>query len=283
MGAWSRSPSRSSPRARRLSSLPSSATATRRRCGPWSRPRRGAKPAKGPAGPCGRKQRHRPHGCAPAVTQGTAGISCGDGQQSTGRQAGEERCQGSGGTARRIRWRADAAGGGQCEARGRRTAGKRDARSPGSGMMAAPVWTFANRWPALRAVDGATIVRLAAEASAHDVVGADELSTGASREAWHDFADLMRDVADSAAELDDADRAVLARQVDRAIADLEATGARVIAGAGSGVLHIAVLPQRCRAGARWPPGAPAHLRRGRPWPSAPTRWKLAPPDGGQTP
>ena len=54
----------------------------------------------------------------------------------------------------------------------------------------------------------------------------------------------MRDVADSAADLDAEDRAVLAEQLDRAIADLEAAGARVVAGAGRGVLHIAVLPKR---------------------------------------
>jgi hypothetical protein len=111
-------------------------------------------------------------------------------------------------------------------------------------MNSAPVWTFASRWPALGAVDGAMIVRLAAEASGHDVVGADELSAGEAREAWHEFADLMRDVADSAADLDEEDRAVLAEQPDRTIADLEAVGARVVAGAGRGVLHIAVLPKR---------------------------------------
>ena len=75
-------------------------------------------------------------------------------------------------------------------------------------------------------------------------MGADELSAGEAREAWHEFADLMRDVADSAADLDAEDRAVLAEQLDRAIADLEAVGARVVAGVGRGVLHIAVLPER---------------------------------------
>ena len=118
-------------------------------------------------------------------------------------------------------------------------------------MNAAPVWTLASRWPALRAGDGATIVRLAAEASGHDVVGADELSAGEAREAWHEFADLMRDVADSAADLDAEDRAVLAEQLDRAIADLEAAGARVVAGVGRGVLHIAVLPKRRRRDMRF--------------------------------
>jgi hypothetical protein len=118
-------------------------------------------------------------------------------------------------------------------------------------MNAASVWTLASRWPALRAVDGATIVRLSAEASGHDVVGADELSTGEAREAWQEFADLMRDVADSAADLDDEDRAVLAEQLDRAIADLEAATARVVAGTGRGVLHIAVLPKRRRRDTRF--------------------------------
>lgn len=46
----------------------------------------------------------------------------------------------------------------------------------------------------------------------------------------------MLDVADSAADLDDADRVVLPSQVDRAVAELEAAGARVVAGAGGGVL-----------------------------------------------
>ena len=109
-------------------------------------------------------------------------------------------------------------------------------------MNSAPAWTLASRWPALRAADGATTVRLAAEASGHDVVGADELSAG---EARHEFADLMRDVADSAADLAAEDRAVLAEQLDQAIADLETAGARVVAGAGAGggVLHVAVLPR----------------------------------------
>jgi hypothetical protein len=110
-------------------------------------------------------------------------------------------------------------------------------------MNTAPVWRR-GRWPPLRAADGATIVRLAVEASGRDVVGADELSAGEAREAWHEFADLMRDVADSASDLDEEDRAVLAEQPDRTIADLEAVGARVVAGAGRGVLHIAVLPKR---------------------------------------
>jgi hypothetical protein len=66
------------------------------------------------------------------------------------------------------------------------------------------------RWPPLRARDGAAIVRLAAGAGGVDIVGADSLDAGEAREAWHAFADLMRDVADSAADLDEADLAALA-------------------------------------------------------------------------
>jgi hypothetical protein len=54
----------------------------------------------------------------------------------------------------------------------------------------------------------------------------------------------MRDVADSAADLDKADLAALAGQVDAAIEDLETAGARVVAGEADGVLHVAVLRAR---------------------------------------
>src|SRR5215207_929930 len=97
--------------------------------------------------------------------------------------------------------------------------------------------------PPLQAAGGTTIVRLAAGAKGHDIVGADELSDGEARDPWHAFADLIRDVADSAAGLEDADRAALALQLDAAIADLHAAGARVVAGSDGKVLHVAVLPQ----------------------------------------
>ena len=118
-------------------------------------------------------------------------------------------------------------------------------------MNSAPAWALSGPWPPLRAADGATIVRLAVEASGQDVVGADELSAGEAREAWHEFADLMRDVGDGAADLDAEDRAVLAQQLDRVMAELEAAGARVIAGAGRGVLHVAVLPKRQKRNTRF--------------------------------
>jgi hypothetical protein len=51
----------------------------------------------------------------------------------------------------------------------------------------------------------------------------------------------MRDVADSAADLDEADRSALAVQVDAAIAELRAAGARVVAGSGGAILYVAVL------------------------------------------
>jgi hypothetical protein len=92
-------------------------------------------------------------------------------------------------------------------------------------------------------LDGAAIVRLAAAAKVHHLVGADELGRGVAREAWHAFADLMGDVAAGAADLGDASRAALAARLDAAIADLEAAGARAIVGAGGGILYVAVLPR----------------------------------------
>jgi hypothetical protein len=84
-------------------------------------------------------------------------------------------------------------------------------------------------------------VRLAAATTVHHVVGADELDRGAAGEAWHTFADLMADLADGASELNQAGRSALALRLDAAIADLRRAGARVVAGAGGAVLHVAVL------------------------------------------
>jgi len=100
--------------------------------------------------------------------------------------------------------------------------------------------------PPMRRVTGRDLVRMAAEARVHQVVGADELEAEATEEAWHAFADLMRDVADNASELDENDRLVLARAVDDAVAELRALGVRVLAGAGNGVMLVAVVPAGSR-------------------------------------
>jgi hypothetical protein len=96
--------------------------------------------------------------------------------------------------------------------------------------------------------DGAALVRAAAEADYAEVTGADALEARGRderlREAWHDFADLMRDVVDRAAELDGDDRAALAAQLDRLLRELRALGAEVWAVAanrGPGrTLHVEV-------------------------------------------
>lgn len=106
------------------------------------------------------------------------------------------------------------------------------------------------RLPPLRPVDGATLVRLVAETQVHHVVAADEIGAGEAQEAWHDFADLMRDVADSAADLDVEDRNALAMQVDASLADLRQAGARVIAGAAGAILYVAVMPKGPRRDTR---------------------------------
>jgi proline dehydrogenase len=105
--------------------------------------------------------------------------------------------------------------------------------------------------PPLRVVNGTTLVQLARTARVHHLVGADELTEDeATREAWHDFADLMRDVADSAAELGQEDLTALAGQVDSLIAALRGVGARVVAGAAGIILYVAVLPRGYRRDAR---------------------------------
>jgi hypothetical protein len=102
----------------------------------------------------------------------------------------------------------------------------------------------------MRAVTGETLVRMAAEATLHRLVGADDLEGEQAADAWHTFADLMRDVFDSAAELGERDRLALAAQVDDAIADLRHVRARVVAGSGGTVLFVAVLPTGLRRDAR---------------------------------
>lgn len=96
--------------------------------------------------------------------------------------------------------------------------------------------------PTLRASDGAAIVRLAASAKVHHLVGADELSDGAAREPWHAFADIMSEVADCGS----SDQTALAARIDAAVADLKNVGFRVVAGVGGAILYVAVLPRRGR-------------------------------------
>jgi DNA end-binding protein Ku len=104
--------------------------------------------------------------------------------------------------------------------------------------------------PPLRPVNGQTLVRLVIQTQVHHVTAADEVGEGEAHDAWHDFADLMRDVADSVADLDAADRGALGRQVDAAIAELHQAGARVIGGVAGAILYVAVLPKGYRRNAR---------------------------------
>jgi hypothetical protein len=116
--------------------------------------------------------------------------------------------------------------------------------------------------------DGAALVRAAAEADYAEVTGADALERAGDErlsEAWHDFADLMRDVADSAADLDGGDRMVLAAQLDRLLQELGMLGAEVRAVAASRgpgrTLHVEVRmaaeapepppPRRAPAAVKW--------------------------------
>jgi hypothetical protein len=106
------------------------------------------------------------------------------------------------------------------------------------------------RLPPLRPVDGPALVRLVIANRVHHVTAADEVGDGAAQEAWHDFADLMRDVTDVAADLDAADLEALGLQLDLAITELQHVGARVIAGAAGTILYVAVLPKGYRRDAR---------------------------------
>lgn len=96
--------------------------------------------------------------------------------------------------------------------------------------------------PPMRAASGGMLVEMAAQAAVHLLVGADELEREPSADAWHTFADLMRDVADSAADLPAVDRSALAAQLDAAIVDLRRVRARVVAGMGGSAMFVAVLP-----------------------------------------
>jgi sirohydrochlorin ferrochelatase len=74
---------------------------------------------------------------------------------------------------------------------------------------------------------------MAVEARAHGLVGADELECDETSDAWHTFTDLMRDVSDCAAEVGERPREA-GHVLDGAIADLQTSGARMLAGAQAG-------------------------------------------------
>jgi hypothetical protein len=108
-------------------------------------------------------------------------------------------------------------------------------------------WGEGPGWlPKMSEVSGDALVRLAAEAKVHHVAGAHELDAGPAEPWWHHFADLMRDTADSAAELGNTDRVALAEQADEAIVELKHAGAKVLAGSAGGILYVAVVPHRWR-------------------------------------
>ena len=102
------------------------------------------------------------------------------------------------------------------------------------------------RLPLLRVVDGATLLRLVVQTRVHEVTALDEADEGEVREAWHDFADLMRDLGDSVADLAEAERVPLAAQLGFLIAELKRHGFRVVAGAAGTILYVAVLARRYR-------------------------------------
>ena len=106
------------------------------------------------------------------------------------------------------------------------------------------------RLPPLRVVDGPTLLRLVVQTRVHEIMAPDEANGGEVREAWHDFADLMRDLGDSAADLAEADRVPLAGQLDLLIAELRRHGFRVVAGAAGTILYVAVLPRGYRQDVR---------------------------------
>ncbi|HYF09520.1 MAG TPA: hypothetical protein VD970_18010 [Acetobacteraceae bacterium] len=95
--------------------------------------------------------------------------------------------------------------------------------------------------PRLQSVDGKTLVRMAAETRVHHVVGADELEAEPLQEIWHDFADCMRDVCDSAADLSPDEQEALGRQLDSLIAELRGHGVRVLVGQAGAFLYVAIV------------------------------------------
>jgi phosphoserine phosphatase len=100
-------------------------------------------------------------------------------------------------------------------------------------------------------VNGTTLLHLARTTCVHHLVGVDELGEDdATRAARHDFADLMRDVTDSAADLEPADLTALAEQLDGLITSLRDSGAKVVAAAAGPILYVAVLPKGYRRDVR---------------------------------
>src|SRR5690349_18654011 len=114
------------------------------------------------------------------------------------------------------------------------------------GSNAVPWGDGPGRLPPMHEVDGAALVALAAVAQIHHVTGTDDLNQGPAEACWHHFADLMRDIADSAAELGEEDRGVLAKQADEAITELKQVGVKVLAGGAGRILYVAVVPRGWR-------------------------------------
>jgi hypothetical protein len=99
-------------------------------------------------------------------------------------------------------------------------------------------------------VDGPTLLRLVVQTRVHEITAADKAGEGEVQEAWHDFADFMRDLGDSAADLAEVDRVPLAAQFDQLIAELRRHGFRAVAGAAGTILYVAMLPSGYRQDVR---------------------------------
>lgn len=97
--------------------------------------------------------------------------------------------------------------------------------------------------PPMRPVDGARLLAMIAATRVHHVVGADELEAEPTQEPWHDFADLMRDACDSAADLDADDSEHLADEIEALIGALRDLGVTVLAGREGAFLYVAVVRQ----------------------------------------
>ncbi|WP_237213375.1 hypothetical protein [Falsiroseomonas oryziterrae] len=96
--------------------------------------------------------------------------------------------------------------------------------------------------PAMRRATGETLVALLVEARLVMLVGADELESLPTRDAWHDLADLLGAPPDALRASSAADRQALMRRLDNAIAALRAHRFRVVAGAGEGTVFVGVVP-----------------------------------------
>jgi hypothetical protein len=98
----------------------------------------------------------------------------------------------------------------------------------------------------MRQASGIALLRMAANARVHQVVGADELEAEETQAAWHAFADLMHDVTHNVPGLQEAGRTALERALDDVIAELRRLRVRVLAGGGNGVMLVAVVPAGSR-------------------------------------